>query len=78
MLLTTQTKVYITANIIPVFSVIVSGGLTLKMYYELYKLQQHEEISGSKIFSKAKKYILLIIIVNILSTVIYLIDSYFK
>ncbi len=73
-----STSIYLNVYIIPALSLIVSAGLMCRMYDKLIKLQQEEEISSAKILSIVKKYVGLTIIVNVLTTVVYLIDGYFK
>lgn len=77
-MLLSQTELYLKANLLPVLSAVVSAGLMLRMYCKLVKLQQDEDVSSFKIGNIVKKYVGLMIIVNILSSVIYLIDGYFK
>lgn len=74
------TAAYLKGTIVPVMCAIVIAGLGFRLHDKLFKLQQSEDLSVSKILQVGKKYILLMIIATVVGagSIIQTIDSYFK
>lgn len=77
MILITATTTYLNSNIIPALGGVVVAGLTFRLVHELQK--SHDEDEPVKVaLKKNKKYLYLIVMTTVMSTVIALIQSYYK
>lgn len=77
-ILATSTVAYLNKEIVPILGGLVTAGLTLRMITKLIKARQDEEDSLKAAGKICRKYIGLIILTTVLSTLIYAIDSYYK
>lgn len=78
MILLSATVTYLNKQILPFIGGVIVAGLTFRIITKLQAAQADPEESMKSAIKKCKKYIFIIIIVILLSSLVSIIDSYFK